>query len=180
MNTTDMLFHPVRLRIVQALIDGRALTTGELCRRLPDVSKATVYRQVALLADNGFLVVDAERRVRGAVERRYRLVRNRAVMPSDEIAALTIEDHRRGFTALLAALLAEFNVYLDRDEANPVADSVSYRQTALWLSKEELGGMLDEMRATIRSRVNNGPSPERTKYLFTPIFFPIEEPPTHE
>jgi DNA-binding transcriptional ArsR family regulator len=177
-DTADVLLHPVRLRIVQALIDGRVLTTSELCARLPDASKATVYRQVAVLVGAGFLAVDGERRVRGAVERRYRLHRARAVMDHDEIAAMTIEDHRRGFAALLAALLAEFNVYLDRDGADPIADSVSYRQLALWLSGEDLAEMLDEMRAAIRSRLGNGPSPDRAKYLFTPIFFPVEEPPT--
>ncbi len=177
METADLLFHPVRLRIVQALSDGRALTTSELCARLPDTSQATVYRQVALLAENGMLEVDAERRVRGAVERSYRLHRARAAMDAGEMATLTLEDYRRGFAALLAALLAEFNVYLDRDGADPIADSVSTRQFTLWLSEDELAGMRDEMLAAIRSRLDNGPSPDRAKYLFTPIFFPVEAPP---
>ncbi|MEV6871554.1 helix-turn-helix domain-containing protein [Amycolatopsis sp. NPDC051128] len=46
MNTVDLLLHPVRLRIVQALSGGRELTTTQLCAGLPDVSKVTVYRQV--------------------------------------------------------------------------------------------------------------------------------------
>src|SRR5687767_10526142 len=79
MHTADILLHPVRLRIVQALSDGRALTTSELCARLPDASKATVYRHVALLAAHGFLVVHGERRVRGVVERTYRLERARSL-----------------------------------------------------------------------------------------------------
>ena len=175
-----MLFHPVRLRIVEALLDGRALTTSELCDRLPDASKATVYRQIALLADSGFLSVDSERRVRGAVERRYRLHRDRAVLSADEIAALTIEDHRRGFATALAALLAEFNLYLDRDGADPLADSVGYRQIPLWLSQAELAEMRDELLATVGARLENGPAPERTKYLFSPIVFPLEEPPARD
>jgi hypothetical protein len=179
MRTADMLFHPVRLRIVQALIDGRALTTSELCARLPDASKATVYRQVALLADKGFLAVDAERRVRGAGERRYRLHRDRAVLSADEIEALTPDDHRRGFATVLAVLLAEFNVYLDRDGADPLADSVAYRQIPLWLSQAELVEMRDEIVAAILARVDNGPAPERARYLLTPILFPVEEPPEH-
>jgi DNA-binding transcriptional ArsR family regulator len=178
MNTADLLMHPVRLRIVQAVTDGRALTTSELCARLPDASKATVYRHVALLAEHGVLEVDGEHRVRGAVERRFRLHRPRgARMDAGAIAAMTLDDHRRGFAALLAALLAEFHLYLDRDGADPVADSVSYRQVALWLSKDEQAELLDLVRGAMRSQVDKGPSPERAKYLFTPILFPIEEPP---
>lgn len=47
------------------------------------------------------------------------------------MAALTLDDYRRGFAALLAALLAEFEVYLDRDGADPIVDSVFTRQFAL-------------------------------------------------
>ena len=73
MNSTELLLHPVRLRIVHAVIDGRPFTTSDLCARLPDVSQATIYRQVALLAAGGLVELDREDRVRGAVERTYRL-----------------------------------------------------------------------------------------------------------
>ena len=87
-----------------------------------------MYRQVGLLADGGILEVAEEQRVHGTVERRYRLQRARAVIGADTAAAMSREDHRRGFTAAMAALLAEFNTYLDREHADPFADSVSYRQ----------------------------------------------------
>ena len=180
MRTADILFHPVRLRIVLALVGGRALTTAELCAHLPDASKATVYRQVAILVENGFLEVESERRARGAVERTYRLHRDRAVLSDTEIAALTTDDHRHGFATSLAALLAEFNAYLDREGADPLADSVGYRQIPLWLSQAEVAEMRDEIVGTVRARLENGPSPERSRYLFSPIFFPIEERPEHK
>lgn len=82
MEALELFAHPVRLRIVHALSGGRVVTTSELCALIPDVSKATVYRHVGVLADGGVLEVDAEQRVRGAVERRYRLSRDRAVIDS--------------------------------------------------------------------------------------------------
>ncbi len=134
MNTVDLLLHPVRLRIVHALSGGRELTTTQLCTLMPDVARVTVYRQVAPLVDGGFLQVAGEQRVRGAVERRYRLRQDRPVIDADAVAAMTPEDHRRGFAAAMAVLIAEFNAYLDRDGADPVSDGVSYRQGTLWLS----------------------------------------------
>ncbi|HEX9334590.1 MAG TPA: helix-turn-helix domain-containing protein, partial [Pseudonocardiaceae bacterium] len=56
---------------------GRTRTTSDLCARLPDVPKTTVYRHVALLAGAGLLEVVDEQRVHGAVERHYRLRRDR-------------------------------------------------------------------------------------------------------
>jgi AcrR family transcriptional regulator len=174
-DTTELLLHPVRLRIVQAGFDGRALTTSDLCARMPDVSKATVYRQVALLVEGRLLEVDGEQRVRGAVERRYRLHQARAAMDADAIAAMTLDDHRRGFTALTASLLAEFNLYLDRDGADPVADAVSYWQASLWLSNDERAELMEEVRAAIRARAGNPPAPERTRHQFATMLFPSEE-----
>lgn len=174
MDTADLLLHPVRLRIVHAFSGGRELTTGELAARLPDVSKVTVYRQVAVLADGGFLEVAGEQRVRGAVERRYRLRQRRPVIDADAAGAMSREDHRRGFAASMAVLIAEFNAYLDRDGADPAADGVSYRQGTLWLSPAELAAMADEMAAVLRGRLGNAPEPGRAPYLLGAILFPTD------
>lgn len=171
----ELLAHPVRLRIVHAMRGGRTLTTAELGARLPDVSKATVYRHVDLLAGGGILEVAGERRVRGAVERRYRLRHDRAVIDAEAIASLSLDDHRRGFAAAVAALVAEFDAYLERDRADPVADLVGYRQHAVWLSQDELLELIGELRAAIAPRLANRPTPERARYLLSPIHFPIED-----
>ncbi|TCO55878.1 helix-turn-helix domain-containing protein [Actinocrispum wychmicini] len=176
MNTVDLLLHPVRLRIVHALSSERELTTTQLCTRMPDVSKVTVYRQVALLIEGDFLEVASEQRVRGAVERRYRLRQNRPVIDADAAAAMTLEDHRRGFAAAVAVLVAEFNAYLDRDSADPTADGVSYRQGMLWLSPDELAEMTRKMLEVLRDSLANKPAPGRTPYLLSPILFPAAQP----
>ncbi|WP_329105893.1 helix-turn-helix domain-containing protein [Streptomyces sp. NBC_01439] len=177
MDAFGLLAHPVRLRVVHAMCGGRELTTGELCDRIRDVSKATVYRHVDLLAAGGLLEVAGERRVRGAVERRYRLRRDRAGINEEVVASLSPDDHRSAFAAALAVLAAEFTGYLDRDTADPVADSVGYRQHAVWLSPGELRGMIDGMRKAIAPHLANEPSPVRTQYLISPILFPVEAPP---
>src|SRR4051812_4660377 len=132
MDALELLLHPVRLRIVHAMSGGRLRTTADLCASLPDVSKATMYRQVALLAEGGLLEVADEQRVHGAVERRYRLHQARAMIDQDAAASMSLEEHRFGFAAAMAALVAEFNAYLDRAHADPTADLVGYRQIPLW------------------------------------------------
>jgi DNA-binding transcriptional ArsR family regulator len=179
MDTLDLLLHPVRLRIVHAMSGGRILTTSDLCTRLPDVPKTTVYRHVALLAEAGVLEVEGEQRVHGAVERRYRLRRERTVIDQEAAASMSLEDHRRLFAAAMAALLAEFNTYLDRDHADPNADSVGYRQIPLWLNQDELAELISEVRSAVVSKLDNKPTPDRSLHLVSPILFPIEEPPPH-
>nr|WP_277350106.1 helix-turn-helix domain-containing protein [Nonomuraea sp. FMUSA5-5] len=173
----ELLAHPVRLRIVHAMRGERELTTGELCARIPDTSKAMVYRHVDLLAAAGILEVAGERRVRGAVERRYRLRHDRAVLDAGVLAAMTPDDHRRAFATSMAVLVAEFNAYLEREGADPVADLIGYRQHAVWLTREELEEMITAFRRVILPLLANQPTPDRTQHLLSPIFFPVERPP---
>ena len=174
MDPMELLVHPLRLRIVHAMSGGRTLTVSELCDRLPDVSKATVYRHVALLADGGMLEVTAEHRVRGAVEREYRLRRERAVVDAGAAESLSPDEHRRVFAVAMATLLAEFNAYLDRADADPATDLVGYRQHAVWLSPAELAELIAGMRAAILPHLGNTVAPDRKRYLLSPILFPVE------
>lgn len=174
MDALELLVHPVRLRIVHAVSGGRTMTTTQLCARMPDVSKATVYRHVDTLAGAGILEVDGEQRVRGAVERRYRLRRDRAVIDAQTAAAASPDDYRRAFAAAVAALLGEFDSYLDRDGADPAADLVGFRQHALWLTRDELTALIEDLRAAILPRLAHDAAPGRAQYLLSPIMFPID------
>jgi DNA-binding transcriptional ArsR family regulator len=166
----------VRLRIVHALSAGRARTTSELSARLPDVSKATLYRQVSLLAEAGLLEVAGEERVHGAVERCYRLNKERARIDAAAAKSMSREDHRSGFAAAVAGLVAEFNAYLDRDDADPTADLVGYRQIPVWLTRKELAQLIERVSSAMGSNRDNRPGRGRRLYLMSPIIFPIEPP----
>ncbi|MGW1737729.1 helix-turn-helix domain-containing protein [Nocardia sp. NPDC001965] len=176
MNSLELLAHPVRLRIVHAMSAGDSHTTSQLCARLPDVSKATVYRHVDILASAGVLEVAAEQRVRGAVERSYRLRREAAVIDPEAVAAATPADHRAIFAAAMTTLLAEFDTYLDGSHADPVADLVGYRQHTIWLDPAEAAGLVEDLRAAILPRLRNTPGPGRTRYLLSPVLFPTGGP----
>ncbi|MEX5720653.1 helix-turn-helix domain-containing protein [Geodermatophilus maliterrae] len=175
MASADLLLHPVRLRVVQALLGDRAMTTGDLHAELPDVPAATLYRHVGLLADAGVLEVVAERRVRGSTERTYRLVVEAASVGPDEAAGMTAEEHRRAFGTFVAALLADFDRWVDGagDEGlHPAEDGVGYRQVALWLSDEELGALVADLREVLRARTATGPGEGRRRRLVSTVLLP--------
>lgn len=175
MDTADLLVHPVRMRIVHAMSGGQPLTTAQLCARLPDVSKATVYRHVALLTEGGVLEIDGEQRVRGAVERSYRLRRERAVIDAERAASVDKDEHRRIFALAMAILAAEYNAYLSVDEADPVRDEVGYRQHALWLTPDERSALIEELRAAIVPRLGHEPGGGRIRHLLSPVMFPTAQ-----
>jgi DNA-binding transcriptional ArsR family regulator len=168
----ELLLHPVRLRLVHALRLAGRLTTGELCARLPDLPKATVYRQVAKLADGGVFQVESERKVRGVMERLYRLDVGAANVSALDAARMTIEDHRQGFTAAMTALMADFSGYLDRDGANPLDDEVSYRQFVLWLTEEERSRLVTDLGRTVLGAVRHPMNEGRSPFILSTVFFP--------
>lgn len=176
MDVMELLGHPARLRIVHALRGDRELTTAQLCALLPDVSKAMVYRHVEALAAGGLLRVARERRVRGAVERHYRLHDHLADIDPETARSLTKDDHRRAFATAMATLVAEFGAYLDRDDTDPSQDPVGYRQHAVWLDDDELGALVAELRAAIAPRLAHPARPGRRRYLLSPVIFPGEGP----
>ncbi|MFD4643491.1 helix-turn-helix domain-containing protein [Lentzea sp. NPDC058436] len=171
MAASDLLLHPVRLRIVQALLDGHPSTTSRLRERLPEIAPATMYRHVAVLADAGVLEVTEEKRVRGIVERTYRLHWDRARL--DE--AMSPEDHRRAFTAFTGSLLADFGQYLAREPADPAADGVTYQQAALWLTADEHAELLAELRAAVTARTGRSPGAGRMRRMVSLVAMPAEE-----
>ncbi|MGY2001619.1 helix-turn-helix domain-containing protein [Blastococcus sp. SYSU DS1024] len=177
MNSVDLLLHPVRLRVVQAFLGGRTLTTGEVRSALPDVPVASLYRHVGVLADAGVLEVVGERKVRGAAERSYRLVPAAAEVSADDLAAMTGEDHRRAFTTFVASLLADFDRYLARGEPDLVRDGVGYRQVGLWLTDAEFGELLSDLRGVLQARLANRPGDGRRRRLVGLVNLPGDETP---
>jgi len=170
--SADLLLHPVRLRIVQAFLGERALTTGQLREELPDVPAGSLYRHVARLVDGGVLAVVAERRVRGAVERTYVLRASRARIGVDEIAAMSREEHRQAFLAFLAGLIGDFDRYLAREEIDPLRDGATYNLAAMWLDDAEMAELGRELAIVLQPRLANGPRDGRTRRILATVLLP--------
>ena len=174
--TADLLLHPVRLRIVQAFLGDRALTTSDLAAELADIPPASLYRHVARLVDAGVLAVVAERRVRGALERTYVLRLQAATIGLDDVEAMTADDHRHAFMAFVAALLGDFDRYLARGDIDLLRDGVSYRMAALWLDDAEYAGLLRDLTRVLQPRLANVPGPGRKRRILGSVLLPGGEP----
>ena len=170
MATADLLLHPVRLRIVQALLGEDHLTTAELRDRLADVPAATLYRQVTTLIEGELLEVVAERKVRGAVERSLAVRADKVHVGPDEARTMSSEDHRQAFMTFTAALLADFDHYLDRGDVDLARDLVGYSQIGVHLSDEEMGQLLAELNAVVAPLLRNEPGPGSTRRILTTVF----------
>lgn len=176
-DSADLLLHPVRLRIVQAFLGDRALTTSQLSAELSDVPAASLYRHVARLVRAGVLQVVAERRVRGAIERTYVLRLAAARVNLDEIATMNPEDHRQMFRSFTAGLLADFDRYLQHDSVDLVRDGVSFGIEGLWLDDAEFRELMLDLYRVLQPRRVNVPKLGRRRRLLASVLLPGDEAP---
>jgi hypothetical protein len=175
--SADLLLHPVRLRIVQAFLGDRALTTTQLAAELDDVPAGSLYRHVALLAKAGVLRVVGERRVRGAVERTYILRILAAHLGPGEAAAMIPAEHAHAFMAFVAGLLADLDRYLAAGAPDLARDGVSYRVAAMWLTDAELAGFVRDLLTVVGPRIANAPGKRRRRRMVFSVLLPAPETP---
>lgn len=175
-DSADLLLHPVRLRIVQAFLGDRALTTSQLSGELSDVPAASLYRHVARLVSAGVLQVVAERRVRGAVERTYVLRLSTARIGIADIDAMSTDEYRQMFMAYTAALLADFDRYLQRGDVDLLRDGVAFGIEGLWLDDTEFAALMRDLYRVLQPLRANTPKAGRRRRLLASVLLPADEP----
>lgn len=168
----DVLLHPVRLRIIQALELGERRTVQQLAQILKDVPKPSLYRHLNKLLEGGFVRVVEERPVGGAVERVFAMVDGAGLLPVKELASATKKDHMRYFAAFCAMMMSKFDQYLDREHIDFVADRVGYRTSSIYLSDDELDELIKEMQSAVQKVVHNKPAPGRRRRFFATVLMP--------
>jgi DNA-binding transcriptional ArsR family regulator len=176
--SAQLLLHPDRLRIVEAFLGGRQLTTADLRADLPDIAPASLYRHLTRLLDAGVIDVVAERKVRGTVERTY-VKRKRLNVSKDELATLSRDELGQTFLGYVAALLTDIDRYLERDDAELRRGGATFRIAALWLTDDELNELAAEYRKLLEPYLDRRATPDRTRRIVRTIVLPgpEEQPP---
>lgn len=168
---SDILLHPIRLRIVLTAA-GDEVTTTDIAKRLPDVPQATLYRHITMLANAGMLEIVGERQARGAVERTYRVNTAHASINAAEASEMSAEEHFRAFTTFTGTLIETYGRYLNSPNAEPSEDGVSFRQTRLWLTDDELDCLVTDVKTVLAGYLDFERTPGRRSRLLNTILMP--------
>ena len=170
----DLILHPLRLRIIETLVNSDPLTPMEILKRLPGVAQATLYRHLKLLTEAGITAVAGERPVRGVVERTYMLGSDMN-QSSKEILTAGREDQFRYFARFVAVLLRQYGEYLSRDKFDLLADGVGYRQAPIYATDEEFQELVGKLAAVLMEAYKR-PREGRKRRWVTTIIVPATEP----
>jgi DNA-binding transcriptional ArsR family regulator len=169
----DILFHPVRLRIVQALFGGRRLSPRQLLAGVPGASIATLYRHLNRLVKAGIVRVVERRQARGATQRIYALAGQRAAdISKSELGRMNRADLLRHFTTFVATLLQDYEHYLSQPSFDIGDDGALVRQEAVYLTAAEARRAAAAIRDAVARNLRKAPGPTRRRYLVTTIMHP--------
>jgi hypothetical protein len=171
----DLLIHPIRLRIIQALGQDR-LTTQELAERLPEVPLSSLYRHLQLLRRGEVLDVVETRLVNGIEEKVY-AVTGRTHLGPEEMAQLGGDEHVKYFATYLLTLLQGYAGYIRsaQDEDGLVdlaADYAGYTEVIFYADEEELQAFQAALNKVMLSLVQNEAAALRRRYRMAIIAHP--------
>lgn len=174
MNKADLILHPARLQILQALV-MRPMNTQELAENLTGVPKSSIYRHLRDLLDGGLVEIAETKPVKGTLEKYYRLGQSPHLGQAD-LAGFSKEDHMRYFAMFLASELQGFSNYL---EANPAmdlqADRVGYSQAVFSVDPEQLDDLLAGIQKLVFEYTGKDPRAGSHRHKIAFITYPLTQ-----
>jgi DNA-binding PadR family transcriptional regulator len=171
-STVDVILHPVRMRIIQYLINQQ-LTAQQLKELLPDIPQASLYRNLKKLVETDVIHIVDEIPNRGTIEKVYSIHDpSKATLGPEDINNLSREEHLSLFMKFMANLMGEYERYLNQDSFNLVTDGVSFRQASIFLSEDEYSEFLKELVAVYSKVIKNEPTKGRKRRTVATIIIP--------
>jgi DNA-binding transcriptional ArsR family regulator len=172
-NKADLILHPVRYQIMQALVNNE-LTTQEISEKLPAIPTSSIYRHLRILLDAGMVEVADTNQVKAIEEKVYRLSGNPRILQED-IAQYSREEVKRYFAAYLSYLLSGFSNYVDSSDALDMeGERAGYTDVVIYASPEEFTELGAALNRLLESYSKNKPGKGRQRQVISIISFPVE------
>ncbi len=169
------MIHPIRMRIMQTLLDGKEITAGEIAEKLKDIPQASLYRHINALLNEEILTVVSENRIRGTVEKVFSLSTTLESSMEKEVEESSREDHFNYLFSFLMGLLGEYEEYLQEETINLKEDGVSFRQCSVYLSDDEFRELMMDIQEKLIGAMKNEPEENRRLRTIANIVIPSKK-----
>jgi len=139
----EIMLNPVRMRIIQELATRQSITATELCEKIGDVPRTTMYRHINILLDNNILSVVSEKKIRGSIERTLAL--NIGEISKNN----TLENASQNAFGFLMNRYARFHNYFSGENPDPAKDKIFLNNSVLIMDDNEFDQFLSELRGLL-------------------------------
>ncbi|MCY9546148.1 helix-turn-helix domain-containing protein [Lysinibacillus xylanilyticus] len=165
-NKAEVLMHPVRMKILQALMHDKeeGLSTLEMISIIKDVPQATLYRHIQILMDEDIIKIVKERKVRSVTEKFYALNEGAEKLSQEDWTQLTIKQKLNYVSNYQLALLSQYQNYLNSiDEEERLADLATFSFIDLTLTTNQFMSFENELNDLIIKYYNMADSSKETE-----------------
>ncbi|MEY9970530.1 DNA-binding transcriptional ArsR family regulator [Lysinibacillus sp. RC46] len=165
-NKAEVLMHPVRMKILQALMHDKeeGLSTLEMISIIKDVPQATLYRHIQILMDENIIKIVKERKVRSVTEKFYALNEGAEKLSQEDWTQLTIKQKLNYVSNYQLALLSQYQNYLNSlDEEERLADLATFSFIDLTLTTNQFMSFENELNDLILKYYNMADSSKETE-----------------
>ncbi len=137
------MLNPVRMRIIQELSTRQSITATELCEKISDVPRTTMYRHINILLDNNILSVVSEKKIRGSLERTL------ALNIGEISKHNTLENASNNALAFFMNRYARFHNYFSGGNPDTGKDKIFMNNSVLMMDDNEFDQFLSELRGLL-------------------------------
>lgn len=160
-----LLLNQVRHRILQYVLRKGSVTVKEIGDSLKDIPQASLYRQIKLLSDNGFLVVCGQKQVRGTLEHTYSLAPKLLEADGGKRTDLNIQ-------FILLSIAQDFADYYSAPSENSVKDVLNLISSPILMSDDEFEAYMEKISELTKQYINNEPCDGRKARRVTLVSSP--------
>lgn len=139
-NINEIMLHPIRMRIIQELARREATTTNEICEKISDVPRTTLYRHIKILIDNNIAEVISKEKIRGTFERTIALNIPQVTKHN------TVENAAENAFGFLMSNYGKFHSYFNGENPDPGKDKIFLNNTVMMMNDSEYDQFLGELQ----------------------------------
>lgn len=168
----DVILHPVRMRIIQSLINQQ-ITAQQIRELLPDIPQASLYRHIKKLVEAEVIHIVDEIPNRGTLEKIYAITNpSKMAMGQEDFNNLSKDQHMGLFIKFMANVMGEYERYLNQERIDLALDGVSLRQTSMYLNDEEFSLFIKELVDVFEKFTKNKREKGRRRRTIATIIIP--------
>lgn len=137
---TEIMLNPVRMRVIQILATKERITANEICEKMSDIPRTTLYRHINILLEANVLTVVAEKKVRGSYERTIALNTDEIVQQN------TSENIPQQAFGFLMNRYAKFEKYFNGENHLREHNKIFFNSTVMMMDDREFDQFLSELQ----------------------------------
>lgn len=163
---TEIMLNPVRMRIIQTLATRAGITANEICERISDVPRTTLYRHINILLEANVLTVVAEKKIRGSYERTLALNMDGIVHHN------TSENIPQQAFSFLMNIYTKFEKYFSGENNLPGNNKIFFNNTVMMMDDQEFDQFLSELQTLLvkyHNDVADGRKPRDISIISSPV-----------